>query len=321
MLGARFGVRVPVLIGRLLDYMNAASSHRSPVKRGMGLMASFLLGVAVTTFAHRMPWDAHEVIADAEPSPRPPRAAEPSPQQSAQPPHEAAAAAAEPPSAAVEREAPEQEPAAASSREPVASGTAHLERAAARPSTPERGKAGKAAARTPAPQGARKPEAQAEPERKQTADEQTADEQTAERNTRAKASPAISQEPVAAERPANENEMDRLLERALDDASGGGSGSDVPTEELPAVPSKQDIAKAVSVLFPAVQGCAQGKSGMAVVDLVVRNDGRVVSAEVSGHPFEGTAAARCIAGVIRRARFPRFAKPSFRVRYPLSIRP
>ena len=42
-------------------------------------------------------------------------------------------------------------------------------------------------------------------------------------------------------------------------------------------------------------------------------------ARVSGAPFEGTPAGRCMEGVVRKARFSPFLRPTFRVRLPLKI--
>ena len=60
-------------------------------------------------------------------------------------------------------------------------------------------------------------------------------------------------------------------------------------------------------------------SGLAPVSIVVHNDGRVESAALSSGPFFGTASGRCMEGVVRRARFPRFSQPSFRVQFPFAV--
>jgi hypothetical protein len=62
-----------------------------------------------------------------------------------------------------------------------------------------------------------------------------------------------------------------------------------------------------------------GQSGLATAGIVVQNDGRVASVSVTGAPFQGTASGRCMEGVVRRARFPPFKQPSFRVQFPFSI--
>src|SRR4029077_12507868 len=81
-------------------------------------------------------------------------------------------------------------------------------------------------------------------------------------------------------------------------------------QELPLAPSRDDVMKAMGTLVPAIRGCAQGKSGLATVTIVVRNDGHVESAAMSGAPFAGTASGGCMEGVVRRAKFPRFKQAS-----------
>jgi hypothetical protein len=53
----------------------------------------------------------------------------------------------------------------------------------------------------------------------------------------------------------------------------------------------------------------------------VRSDGTVGSVSVGGSPFGGTPQGSCMEGVIRGATFPRFRQSTFRVTYPISIRP
>lgn len=93
----------------------------------------------------------------------------------------------------------------------------------------------------------------------------------------------------------------------------------LPSNEPPVTPSRDDVVKSMSVLIPAIRGCAQGQSGVVTLNISVHNDGRVESAAASGAPFEGTASGRCMEGVTRRARFPRFQQPSFRVQFPFSL--
>jgi len=89
--------------------------------------------------------------------------------------------------------------------------------------------------------------------------------------------------------------------------------------QLPQTPSRDDVTQAMTVLLPAIRGCAMGHSGMATAGIVVRADGRVAGVEITGAPFAGTASGRCMEGVIRRAHFPRFRQPAFRIRFPLAI--
>jgi hypothetical protein len=75
----------------------------------------------------------------------------------------------------------------------------------------------------------------------------------------------------------------------------------------------------MSVLVPAIRGCAQGQSGLAPMSIVVLSDGRVESAALSSGPFQGTASGRCMEGVVRRAKFPRFKQANFRVQFPFAV--
>jgi hypothetical protein len=90
-------------------------------------------------------------------------------------------------------------------------------------------------------------------------------------------------------------------------------------QELPLTPSKEDVTQAMTVLLPAIRGCAMGQAGLATAGIVVRGDGRVAGVEISGAPFAGTASGRCMEGVIRRARFTPFRQPILRVKFPLAI--
>jgi hypothetical protein len=89
--------------------------------------------------------------------------------------------------------------------------------------------------------------------------------------------------------------------------------------DLPLALSREDVTQAMTVLLPAIRGCAMGQSGLATAGIVVRGDGRVASVEVSGAPFAGSASGRCMEGVIRRARFSPFKQPTIRIKFPLAI--
>jgi hypothetical protein len=114
-------------------------------------------------------------------------------------------------------------------------------------------------------------------------------------------------------------EIDSLLDQAFSPQAPQAAKSAPVPAGLPIAPTRDDVIKAMSVLVPAIRGCAQGLSGLATVTLVVRNDGHVESTALNGVPFEGTASGRCMEGVVRRARFPRFTQSSFRVQFPFAI--
>jgi len=118
--------------------------------------------------------------------------------------------------------------------------------------------------------------------------------------------------------------MDALLDEALspkarNDELAARQQAALDSQAPPPTPSRADVTQAVAVLLPAIRGCAMGQSGLATAGIVVNSDGRVASVDVAGAPFAGTASGRCMEGVLRRARFPRFTQPSFRIKYPLAI--
>jgi hypothetical protein len=118
--------------------------------------------------------------------------------------------------------------------------------------------------------------------------------------------------------------MDDLLDQALAPSARRAElerkqAAALEQESLPAAPGREDVTKAMSVLLPAIHGCAMGKKGLATAGIVVRSDGRVAGVEVAGAPFAGTASGRCMEGVIRRAQFPRFKQPTFRIKFPFAI--
>jgi hypothetical protein len=117
---------------------------------------------------------------------------------------------------------------------------------------------------------------------------------------------------------APDTQIDAMLDDALT-APRKGPAPPPPPRAMPLAPSREDVTRVMTVLIPAIRGCAKGQSGLATVSVVVKNDGRVQSAAVSGAPFEGTASGRCMEGVVRRMRLPAFQQEAFRVQFPFAI--
>ena len=118
--------------------------------------------------------------------------------------------------------------------------------------------------------------------------------------------------------------VDELLDQALAPPARAAAlraeqEAAMEQDALPETPSREAVTKAMTTMLPAISGCAMGHSGMATATIVVRGDGRVASAEIAGAPFSGGPSGRCMEGVIRRATFPHFRQPIFRIKYPLSI--
>jgi len=127
-----------------------------------------------------------------------------------------------------------------------------------------------------------------------------------------------------AKAPASRSSVDSLLDEALAapaqrDPMRAQREAALAQDALPQSPSRDDVTKAMTVLLPAIRGCAMGQSGLATASIVVRADGRVAGVEVAGAPFSGTASGRCMEGVIRRAQFTHFKQPIFRIKFPFAI--
>jgi hypothetical protein len=115
-----------------------------------------------------------------------------------------------------------------------------------------------------------------------------------------------------------DTKIDTMLDQALTgEKQAPPTAAVAPT--LAQTPSRDDVVSSMSVLVPAIRGCAQGQSGLAPMSIVVLNDGRVESAALSSGPFQGTASGRCMEGVVRRARFPHFKQANFRVQFPFAV--
>ncbi len=114
-----------------------------------------------------------------------------------------------------------------------------------------------------------------------------------------------------------------LLSRAARSRSARSARSD----SRPAAVGKPsltrgDIKSAISRVKGGVQRCYDKYkvAGMIRVRVVVSgSSGRVSSASIRGK-FSGTPTGRCVARAVRRARFPKFARPSQSFTYPFILR-
>jgi hypothetical protein len=119
--------------------------------------------------------------------------------------------------------------------------------------------------------------------------------------------------------------MDDLLDQAFENPAAArrerqAVAGPLSGEQLAPTPSREQVNEAMSVLLPAIRGCAMGQSGLATASIVVGSEGKVASVSVAGAPFAGAASGRCMEGVIRKARFARFSQPTFRVKFPFAIK-
>ncbi len=93
-----------------------------------------------------------------------------------------------------------------------------------------------------------------------------------------------------------------------------------PVDDRPETPPRDGIARVMGPLTPQLRRCAGDLAGFATAVVVVRGDGSVQSAVVSGTPpFGGTTEGACMEATLRAARFPPFRRDTFRFSYPFRV--
>jgi predicted Zn finger-like uncharacterized protein len=204
------------------------------------------------------------------------------------PPSETAAAPAGQATAAPTPQAPAPAAAAAEEREeqPPAEGSDHERESSRR----AEGSTGRKAGGRDAPKSAEKPE------------------------------PAAAPEPAPApKKSSGDQSIDDLLSGALGKPSKPAAAPKPAGESLPSTPSRDDVLTALKAVAPKVSACGGGQSGLATAKITVAGPtGRVTGVDVSGQ-FAGTPVASCVAKEAGKAKFPRFATPTFSVTFPFKI--
>lgn len=281
------------LVAGILLTLSVGEWLREQAEESATVANAALEGDSVPHYAARPPEPRAALPAPA-PAPEP-AAPEPAPQPSAAEP---AAQLAEPP-AAEPQVAAAPAPSEAPAQKPTAAPAAAKAQAAP-------------VARAPLPVAAQQPApVQAQP-------------------AKPSAPPVVYQDPnsedaklaaAAQVRVKGDTNIDNMLDQALTGEKRAVAAAPAATTPpvLPQTPTRDDVVSSMSVLVPAIRGCAQGQSGLAPMSIVVLSDGRVESAALSSGPFQGTASGRCMEGVVRRARFPRFKQANFRVQFPFAV--
>lgn len=93
------------------------------------------------------------------------------------------------------------------------------------------------------------------------------------------------------------------------------SGAPQPGDQAIDTPSRTDVLNGLDRVRSNVQACAEGRNGVAEVDLTIAANGIVTNALVGGD-FGGTPQGSCIARAVRKARFPTFKQDRYRVLFP-----
>jgi predicted Zn finger-like uncharacterized protein len=130
---------------------------------------------------------------------------------------------------------------------------------------------------------------------------------------------APAPEPAPAPRKGGDQSIDDLLSGALGKPNKPAAAAKPAGENLPPTPSRDDVLTALKSVAPRVSACGGGQSGLATAKIsVAGSTGRVTSVDVSGQ-FAGTPVATCVAKEVGKAKFPRFATPTFAVTFPFKI--
>lgn len=148
-----------------------------------------------------------------------------------------------------------------------------------------------------------------------------------------KSAPAEKPAETAAEKkkppaPDPNRSIDDLLDEAITDkakskpakpatTSASTSAEKPASVALPAEPSRAQILSAIRAVLPSAKACGRGAGGTAQSRITVAGStGRAVDVKVSG---VDAAVGNCIANALRKARFPKFSKPTFNVSYPIRL--
>ncbi len=130
--------------------------------------------------------------------------------------------------------------------------------------------------------------------------------------------PAARRAPEAT--PAAQPSAANLLDQAFGRPAATPVAAPAPAT-LPDTPSQGDVRRVIGGLMGRMRQCAGETAGNASTILMLRSDGTVASAAVAGPPLGGGTIGACLEGVLRSAQFPAFRQQTFRVQYPISIRP
>jgi hypothetical protein len=129
------------------------------------------------------------------------------------------------------------------------------------------------------------------------------------------APPTLAQEPEdsipAVTREAKVRSKPRVAAKSVKPAPAVGPAPDGLAE----TPSRDDVRVSLDRVRSSVQACAEGRNGVAEVDVTIARNGNVTNALVGGD-FGGTPQGSCIARAVRRAKFPEFKQDRYRVLFP-----
>jgi hypothetical protein len=130
----------------------------------------------------------------------------------------------------------------------------------------------------------------------------------------ATATGAVTAQPTVHPLPVAPSRAEPIARKARTDRK---RSAEPPAPALPEALTRAQVIVAMRKVTPAVHACFPSKQGKAKVTFaVVGKTGRVVDARVTGKTGK---VGSCIARSVRRARFPKFAKPRLEISYPFAF--
>jgi hypothetical protein len=128
--------------------------------------------------------------------------------------------------------------------------------------------------------------------------------------------PASSVEPKA--QPQAEDELGATNPEPVADIAPSAHASAEATENLPELPSRDDIKRSFEALRPALEACSADAHGTTFANVTITGNGHVSYSTIEG-AFVGSPQGSCMARALRSASFPRFATASLKVRFPFVL--
>lgn len=139
-------------------------------------------------------------------------------------------------------------------------------------------------------------------------------------------------EPIAAPKEQDTDDLDSLLEGAIGEKALQPAQKKEPVvsekntlpgdtaSSLQMQPGRDQVKSAMGLVAARVKACAKGDSGRLLVRIeVLGSTGRVTTAAIIDDKFKGTSVASCAARAVRQAKFPRFAKEQISIKYPFDL--
>jgi len=125
----------------------------------------------------------------------------------------------------------------------------------------------------------------------------------------------------ASEKESEEDQLDDLLSSAVNrktDSKKESESTGGQDDGLPEKLSREQINSGMRSIVPRVKTCARYGKGTVNVEVSITNNGRVSRANPLG-AFSNTPAGKCVAMMVRMAKFPKFKRKVITLTYPFVL--